>query len=93
MFDREERALSHGCIRLEQPAELATYLLQDVDGWNKDKVENSINEGETKRIDLKTNYHVQIAYLTTWMDEDGELKIAEDIYGHDKRQLEKLKTL
>lgn len=93
LFDREERALSHGCVRLEQPAELATYLLKDVKGWNKEKVVNSINEGDTKRVDLKTNYHVQIAYLTTWIDDDGELRITEDIYGHDKKQMDKLANL
>ena len=93
LFEKEERAMSHGCIRLEYPAELATYLLKDVEGWDEAKVKSSIAEGDTKRVDLNTNYHVQIAYLTTWIDEGGELIIAEDIYGHDKKQLQELSNL
>ena len=93
LFDREERAMSHGCVRVEYPADLATYLLRNVKGWDRAKVESSLANGDTKRVDLSTNYHVQIAYLTTWMNEDGELKIAEDVYGHDKRQLEELNAL
>ena len=93
LFNNEERALSHGCVRVEYPAELATYLLKDVEGWDEEKVKNALAEGDTKRVDMKTLYHVQIAYLTNWIDEEGNLVIAEDVYGHDKKQLQALKNL
>jgi murein L,D-transpeptidase YcbB/YkuD len=93
LFLQEDRCLSHGCIRLDKPGLLATYLLRDVEGWDQEKVQKAMSEGGTRQVNLKTDYHVQIAYFTTWVNEEGELKIAEDIYGHDRLQLKELNNL
>ncbi|MBK6267365.1 L,D-transpeptidase family protein [Marivirga sp. S37H4] len=93
LFDEKERTFSHGCIRLEYPQEFAYFLLRDQGDWDKDKISKMMVEGETEKVYLEKPYHVQIAYLTTWVDKNGALKIFEDIYGFDEIQLKKLEEL
>jgi len=89
-FEEEERALSHGCIRLDEPELLANYVLRNDDNWDKEKIHEALFEGETKQVNLKNELPVQIAYLTTWADDNDDLVICEDVYGFDKLQLAEL---
>lgn len=83
LFVKYSRAFSHGCIRLENPFELAEYLLQEDPKWTAQKIEQTLNRGKNKRIDLKTPVPVFIAYFTTWVDEKGDLRFQKDIYKRD----------
>jgi L,D-transpeptidase YcbB len=83
LFKREERSLSHGCVRLEQPIDLAMYLLN----WDKAQVDEKINQPEPIVQNLPKKWPVQIVYRTAWVDEKGVLNFRDDIYGHDKKQL------
>ncbi|MDQ2656534.1 MAG: L,D-transpeptidase family protein [Bacteroidota bacterium] len=88
LFKRDERALSHGCIRLEKPAEFAEYLLSDQKGWNREKIEDAMyNNTKPLQVDLTRPYPVYIVYRTTWVDEDGNINFRDDVYGHDQRHL------
>jgi murein L,D-transpeptidase YcbB/YkuD len=91
LFKRKERALSHGCVRLEKPIELAEYLLKDQPKWNRKRIEEAIDSDEPINVNLKKPYPVHIVYRTVWVDENGEVNFREDIYGHDKRQLSQLR--
>ncbi len=91
LFKRRERALSHGCVRLEKPIELAEYLLRDQPKWNRERIEEAMKSPEPINVNLKKLYPVHIVYRTVWVDEDGNVNFREDIYGHDKRQLAQLK--
>jgi murein L,D-transpeptidase YcbB/YkuD len=93
LFERSERDFSHGCIRLERPFELAMMLLDGRPMWTKERVYQIIESGETEQVNLNDPIPVMISYITTWVDEEGNLRILEDIYGHDKRQLEKIAQL
>lgn len=90
LFNRDERALSHGCIRLERPEEFAQYLLSGQKGWNKKKVKKAMQSSTPVQVDLEHPYPVYIVYRTAWVDDQGLVNYREDIYGHDKRQLAKL---
>jgi len=83
LFVKYSRAFSHGCIRLENPFELAEYLLQENPKWTSHKIEQTLNRGKNKRIDLETPVPIFIAYFTTWVDETGELHFQKDIYKRD----------
>ncbi|QHT68103.1 L,D-transpeptidase family protein [Rhodocytophaga rosea] len=83
LFKREERNLSHGCVRLEKPVDLAMYLLN----WNEEQVTEKINQPEPIKQKLPKKWPVQIVYRTAWVDEKGILNFRDDIYGHDKKQL------
>lgn len=91
LFSRQNRALSHGCIRVEKPLELAEYLLDNPDTWNKSTLAAAIEHGATKSIQLSRSVPVHIVYRTVWVDENGQVNFRDDVYGHDARQLSMLK--
>jgi L,D-transpeptidase YcbB len=91
LFNKNERAFSHGCIRLEKPLELAEYLLRDQKNWTKKSLIKLMQQEEPKHVYLKKNYPVHIVYRTAWVDDDGIVNFRKDIYGHDERQLAQLK--
>jgi murein L,D-transpeptidase YcbB/YkuD len=83
LFARTERGLSHGCIRLEKPQDLAAYLLKDDPKWTPETIEAAIATGEHKTISLPRPIPVYILYWTAWVDADGTIELRRDLYGHD----------
>ena len=79
LFEKDVRAFSHGCIRLEKPAELAQWVL----GWPADRVQAAMNEGADNRtVTLPHKIPVYIVYFTTYM-RDGQLYFGNDLYNRD----------
>ena len=91
LFARKERALSHGCIRVEQPEALAAYLLSDNKDWDTEKIRNAMQGEEPLQVNLSEPVPVYIVYRTAWVDDDDIVNFREDVYGHDQRQLAYLK--
>jgi murein L,D-transpeptidase YcbB/YkuD len=85
LFNREERAFSHGCIRVSRPLDLAKYLLRKEDAWTEDSIKASMDLPEEAIVPLKEKRPVMIAYFTAWVDARGKLNFRNDIYGHDAR--------
>lgn len=92
LFTKSYRAMSHGCVRLDEPARLAEYLLHDQYGWTTERVKKAMMGEQPMTIILKKPYRIQLEYRTTWVDEAGLVNFREDIYGHDRRQIEWLQT-
>jgi murein L,D-transpeptidase YcbB/YkuD len=92
LFKRAERDFSHGCIRVERPADLAVYLLEDP-SWNKTRIEESMQLPEPENVKLKEKIPVILDYRTAWVDDDGRVTFAKDIYGHDQKQMQRLDEL
>jgi len=90
LFEHQNRAFSHGCIRLEKPEELANYLLKDKEGWTKKKIRKTMYAGKETWVKLDEQVQVLIAYFTAWVSEDGLLNFREDIYGRDRELKEML---
>ena len=95
-FDRDYRALSHGCIRVQNPSELAYHLLKNEESetpWTIEKVTEAMQDTKRSqyRIALKTKYKVNIIYYTAWVDNNGEVVIKNDIYELDTPQLNEIK--
>ncbi len=82
-FTRTRRDFSHGCIRLEKPAELAAWVLGDNPGWTAERIHDAMNGTATQRINLTHPIPVVIVYLTVVVLEDGLVHFFDDIYGHD----------
>lgn len=91
LFAKDYRALSHGCIRLDEPAKFAAYLLRENSGWDMEKINKQMFSGNASTIMLKKDYQVRIQYCTAWVSEDGSMNFRDDIYGHDQMQLQELK--
>ena len=92
LFQQDNRAASHGCIRLEDPIKMANYLLRDNVDWPADKITEAMNASIEKHVELKKSVPVLITYYTAWVDENGLLNFRDDIYGHDDAVAKKMFT-
>jgi murein L,D-transpeptidase YcbB/YkuD len=84
LFARTERDFSHGCVRLEKPAELASYLLADDPKWTPEAIADAVAAGQTVTIPLHRPLPVHILYQTAWVDAGGAVELRDDVYGHDR---------
>jgi murein L,D-transpeptidase YcbB/YkuD len=84
LFERVERDFSHGCVRVEQPLELAKYVLRDQPEWTEQRIRSAMASGVEQSVPLKHKLPIYLVYFTAW-DENGTLRTAEDVYGHDRR--------
>ncbi|HTR22393.1 MAG TPA: L,D-transpeptidase family protein [Terriglobales bacterium] len=82
-FAKSRRDFSHGCIRLEHPADLAVWVLRDNPGWDLDHVRAAMNGSKTQQVNLAHPIPVLIVYGTVVVPEDGVVYFYDDIYGHD----------
>jgi murein L,D-transpeptidase YcbB/YkuD len=81
LFNKDVRAFSHGCIRLEKPAELAQWVL----GWPADKVQQEMqNPPDNKSVRVPHKIPVYITYFTTYMN-NGQLYFGNDLYNRDDK--------
>jgi L,D-transpeptidase YcbB len=83
LFSQSKRDFSHGCIRLEKPADLAVWVLRDTPGWNMDRVRAAMNGSTTQQVNLTHPIPVLIVYATVIVTEDGVVHFYDDLYGHD----------
>jgi murein L,D-transpeptidase YcbB/YkuD len=86
LFNRATRALSHGCIRVEQPLALAEYVLRDHPQWTSDRMVKAMNSHSEQAVTLKTKLPVHIGYWTAWVEGDGSVTFLGDPYGIDQAQ-------
>lgn len=84
LFARSRRDFSHGCIRVEDPENLAAFVLQSQSGWDRISISKAMNSGNTQRIHLAQPIPVIIFYTTAFAEPDGTVSFFDDIYGHDK---------
>lgn len=84
LFEREERAFSHGCIRVDKPKDLAIEILKDDPKWTPEKIEEAMNKGKETWYTLKEKIPVYIGYFTAWIDNDGTIHFYNDIYKRDE---------
>src|SRR5258707_5867491 len=83
---RTRRDFSHGCIRVEKPAELAAWVLRNNSDWTLEKVQQSMQSGKDDvTVSLVKRVPVFIVYGTALAYENGEVHFTDDIYGHDAK--------
>jgi murein L,D-transpeptidase YcbB/YkuD len=92
LFALERRDFSHGCIRVEDPAALATWVLGDQPEWNRYDVEAAMNGAATRRVLLSRPMPVLVFYTTVVARADGSVWFYPDIYGHDRELAEALRA-
>jgi len=88
LFALSRRDFSHGCIRLERPADLAVFLLRNQDGgkWTLQNVQQAMDSGKDNlQVNLARPVPVLILYVTAVVEADGTIHFFDDIYGHDKK--------
>jgi murein L,D-transpeptidase YcbB/YkuD len=83
LFDKALRAMSHGCIRIEEPLRLASYLLKDTGVWSGDSLRAAIDKGSRERITLPSPVPVYLTYFTAFTENNGKPGFREDVYDRD----------
>ncbi len=79
LFNKDVRAFSHGCIRLEHPEQLAQYAL----GWPVDRIQDAMMNGpDNRQVKLPQKIPVYIVYNTAYI-RDGQLYFGNDLYDRD----------
>ena len=92
LFDRPVRTLSHGCVRVENPVQLADFVLDGQDGWDEGKIRAAMEDSSGSRgrtVPLERPVPVYLLYLTAFMRDD-ELHFRNDPYGKDRRAFARL---
>ena len=82
-FGRTNRALSHGCVRVEAAAKLAMFLLKE-EGWTQADYDKVLKSGRTYRVPLNNPMPVHIVSRTAWVDADNSVHFRNDPYGQGK---------
>ena len=89
LFSQDVRDLSHGCIRVEDPAELVAWLLRNNPGWDLDRVKAAMNGNKNNmQVNLAQRIPLLIVYGTVVVNEENQIRFFDDIYGYDA-ELEK----
>jgi murein L,D-transpeptidase YcbB/YkuD len=83
VFDRTERHVSHGCIRLERALDLAVELLRETPGWSREQLTARVASGKTEEVALAKPVPIHLVYWTAWVAADGTLHHRRDIYGDE----------
>jgi murein L,D-transpeptidase YcbB/YkuD len=83
-----QRVVSHGCVHVEKPAELAAWMLRNQPGWTLERVQEAMHNGQDNvTVKLSKPLPVLIVYSTVSSGEDGDIHFYDDIYGYDADRL------
>ena len=84
LFAEQRRDLSHGCIRVERPEELAEWILRGQAGWSPDRIDAAIHGTESISVRIRRPIQLLIVYSTATVLPNGEVHFFPDIYGEDR---------
>ena len=90
LFARASRSFSHGCVRLEEPAALAEYVLSDQPEWTGQRISDAMHAQEERSVKLRESIPVYLGYWTARVSADGLIQFRKDVYGIDARQTSRL---
>ena len=93
LFNRDTRAYSHGCVRVQRPYEFAEYLLSAQEDDPKGKFDRLLRGGRERYVNLEEHVPVHLTYRTAWVDDAGHDQFRGDIYGRDRKVLTALEKL
>lgn len=82
LFNKNARAISSGCVRVNKASELATILLGDA-GWAQTRIDGALKEGSTRYVNIPDRIPVYLYYQTAWVDKDQQPQYRADIYQYD----------
>jgi L,D-transpeptidase YcbB len=91
LFDRARRDFSHGCIRVREPAALASFVLEGRPEWTAAAIEAAMASGVNRSVPLARPIPVVVFYTTAIVDGEGRAQLLRDVYGHDRKLLDALR--
>jgi murein L,D-transpeptidase YcbB/YkuD len=91
LFAYPVRAESHGCMRVQNPDQLAAIILKHDQGWSQARTYSALDTGYDHQVPLRQRVPVYITYFTLKVNPDGSFASYGDLYGHDARMAAALK--
>jgi murein L,D-transpeptidase YcbB/YkuD len=85
LFKEDNRAFSHGCVRVGEPRALAIRILKNDPTWTPEKIDEAMHSGVEKFVPIRKKLPVVIGYFTAFVDSEGDLNFRKDIYARDQR--------
>ncbi|WP_295512307.1 L,D-transpeptidase family protein [uncultured Pseudoalteromonas sp.] len=92
LFQQDQRAFSHGCVRVDDPFTLAEKILGTSDNWSRSDIDDTIAAKETKKVSLSKPLDVLLMYWTVSGNDQEGLHFYSDVYNRDAELLKKLTT-
>ena len=84
-FSRFDRLSSHGCVRLEKPADLAKLLMRTTPEWQPEAIDGAVDAGKTVRAKMAEPVSVYLLYWSAFASANGQVGFRDDPYGWDGR--------
>ena len=84
LFSKVRRTFSHGCIRVQNPLELAELILGRDKGMGRQAIKDAIAEKEEVEVKLQAPIPVHIDYASVAVDDEGRVQFGADVYGYDE---------
>jgi murein L,D-transpeptidase YcbB/YkuD len=84
LFAQKQRTFSSGCIRVENPLQLATFLLALNPGWDEPRILAAADSAQTSEVKLAKSLPIYLVYLTAWVGPDETVHFYPDVYARDK---------
>lgn len=88
LFSDDYRFDSHGCSRVDNVRDLATWLLKDQPKWTRAAIDAEIATGQHQEVAMARKVPVAWIYLTAWMTKDQTIQFRNDVYNQDEQLLE-----
>ncbi len=92
LFAQRQRAFSSGCLRTQDPLDLADWLLQGTPGWSRRRIDEAVASGKETRATLAEPVPVHVLYLTAVLDDGAGIRYLDDLYDRDPALLAGLNT-
>lgn len=83
LFSQRGRSYSAGCVRVEGVFDLVAWILRDVPGWDRARIDQVLAAGQPLDIPLPRPVPVQFTYITAWGNPDGRIDFRPDLYNRD----------
>jgi len=87
-FNRDMRALSHGCVRLAEPRVMAAAVM----GTTVEEIGKQIASGQNRAVQVPEKIPVYVSYFTAWPNKDGVIEYFDDVYGRDNHTAKAFKA-
>ncbi|MBI1422450.1 MAG: L,D-transpeptidase family protein [Gammaproteobacteria bacterium] len=83
LFSHKQRTFSSGCIRVENPLQLASFLLAANPAWDEARIKAAAASGQTSEVKLEKSLPIYLLYLTAWVGQAGTVQFYPDVYHRD----------
>lgn len=91
-FQKDDRYLSSGCVRVHDPIKLSHFIMDGRDGWGNQVLDTILESHELKELYVEEKLPVFILYQTVWLGEDSKIVYGHDIYSEDRRLVKHMKN-